>query len=448
MKSPRHLAIAVITAVVALGAVTRRAAAAAAEPSQQDAKIAQLEAKIAALEAKQASDSQDLANTIDDILRDAERRSANLMQANADMSAGYDSGFFIRSGDNFIMRPGAQFQFRYVANNREDVGGDDSEIEEGFEVRRLKLALEGTVISRELTYKFEWATDRGSGNLVLEDAFGRWMFADMWGTRIGQFKVPVHHEELASSKRFLAVDRSLVNEIVGGGVTDRSQGVSLIYGNYKNDNPLYVEVAFHDGINEDNTNFVEDDFDFGVAGRAEYKLFGDWKAYSDFTAMKNKEALFVVGAGADLSQSGDAEAIHATIDAQYETAGALGLYGALLLQTVEPGGDLDDVTNYGGMVQAGYLLNPSWEVFGRYGIILFDDDQPTADGGGEDTFHELTVGFNYFLGDDGAAGHRAKFTVDLTFLPESSPTIGNSGIGVLGDGDSEIILRGQFQLLI
>jgi hypothetical protein len=274
------------------------------------------------------------------------------------------------------------------------------------------------------------------------------MFADMWGTSIGQFKTPVHHEELSSSKRFLAVDRSLVNEIIGGGVTDRTQGVSLIYGNYKNENPLYVEVVFHDGINEDNTNFVEDDFDYGVAGRAEYRAFGDWKAYSDFTAMKNKEALLVIGAGADLSQSGDAEAIHATIDAQYETAGALGLYGALLLQTVEPGGDLDDVTNYGGLVQAGYLLNPSCEVFGRYGIILFDDDQPTADGGGEDTFHELTVGFNYFLGDNGAAGHRAKFTVDLVYLPESSPSIESDGAGVLGDGDSEIIFRAQFQLLI
>ena len=67
------------------------------------------------------------------------------------MSAGYDNGFFIRSGNNFVMRPGAQLQFRYAANNREDVGGDDSEIEGGFEVRRMNLAIEGTIISRELT---------------------------------------------------------------------------------------------------------------------------------------------------------------------------------------------------------------------------------------------------------------------------------------------------------
>jgi hypothetical protein len=445
--SPRHRITSALAGVIALGAATGWAGA--AEPSQQDAKIAALEAKIAALEAKQAENSKDVASTIDGMLRDAEKRSANLMQANTDMSAGYDSGFFIRAGDNFVMRPGAQLQFRYVANNREDVGGDDSEIEDGFEVRRLKLALEGTVISRELTYKFEWATARDGGALVLEDAFGRWMFADQWGTRIGQFKVPVHHEELSSSKRFLAVDRSVVNEILGGGVTDRTQGVSVIYGNYKSDNPLNVEVAFHDGINEDNTNFVEADFDYGVAGRAEYKAFGDWKGYSDFSAMKNKEALLVVGAGADLSQSGDAEAIHATIDAQWEGTNGLGVYGALLLQNVEPGGGADDFTNFGGVVQAGYLLNPSWEIFGRYGLILFDDDQPTGGTGDlEDTFHEITVGFNYFLGDNGAAGHRAKFTVDLTFIPDSSPALENDGIGVLGDGDSEIIFRAQFQLLI
>jgi hypothetical protein len=364
------------------------------------------------------------------------------------MSAGYDGGFFIRSGDNFVLRPGAQFQFRYVANNREDAGGDDSEIEDGFEVRRLKFNLAGTAITRDLTYQFEWTTERNGGPLILDQGWARWMFADQWGTRMGQFKTPVHHEELASSKRFLAVDRSLVNEILGGGVTDRTQGVTLIYGGYANDNPLNVEVAIHDGINEDNTNFVDDDFDFGVAGRAEYRFFGDWKAYDDFSAMKNKDPLLVVGVGADMSQSGDADILHATVDAQWESANGLGVFGALLLQQVDPGGGLDDVSNFGGMVQAGYLLNPAWEIFGRYGIIMFDDDQPTADGGGEDTFDEFTVGFNYFLGENGSAGHRAKFTVDLTFIPDSSPSIASDGIGVLGDGDSEIILRGQFQLLI
>ena len=446
MMSPRRNLIAAAFAVAI--ALSAAASLAAAEPTTpQDAKIAQLEAKIAALEANQAASSKDVSKTIDAVLRDAEKRS-QLLQANTDMTAGYDNGFFIRAGDNFVLRPGAQFQFRYVANNREDVGGDDSEIEDGFEVRRMKLALEGTAITRALTYKFEWGTDRGTGGLVLEDAFARWMFADQWGTRMGQFKTPVHHEEIASSKRTLAVERSLVNEILGGGVTDRTQGVSLIYGGYASDNPLNVEVALHDGINEDNTNFVDDDFDWGVAGRAEYRAFGDWKAYSDFSAMKNKEALLVLGLGADLSQSGDADILHATVDAQWEGTNGLGVYGALLLQTVEPGGDADDVSNFGGVVQAGYLVNPSCEIFGRYGIILFDDDQPLNDGGAEDTFHEITVGFNYFLGDNGAAGHRAKFTVDLTFIPDSAPAIGNSGVGVLGDGDSEIILRGQFQLLI
>ena len=41
------------------------------------------------------------------------------------------------------------------------------------------------------------------------------------------------------------------------------------------------------------------------------------------------------------------------------------LFGALLIQNADPGGGLDDFTNFGLVAQAGYMLNPSWELFGR-----------------------------------------------------------------------------------
>lgn len=444
MTNPKSRVYAAVAGALSLSA----AAAWAAEPTQAELRIKELEQKVAALEAQQSS-SKDLSATVDSVLRDAEKRS-QLLATSGDMSAGYDNGFFIRAGDNWVLRPGAQLQFRYVANWREDVaqggGTTDDEIESGFEVARMKLMLEGTAVTRDLTYLFQWETDSEGGGMFLEDAWARWMFSDQWGVRMGQFKDPVHHEELTRSGRQLAVDRSLVNELLGGGVTGWTQGASLIYGGYAKDNPVNVEVALTDGLGEQNTNFTDHRFDFGVAGRFEYKAMGDWRSYRDFTAAGNKEDLLVIGVGGDWSQSGDGDVFLGTVDVQYENSGGLGVYGAVLVDNVDEqftGGD--STTDWGALVQAGYLLNPSVELFGRYDIASFDQNQTTD----EDTFHEITVGMNYFLGTDGSALHRAKFTVDVSWLPNGSPRA-ISGIGVLDNNDAgnEIVIRGQFQLLI
>lgn len=414
------------------------------QPTAEE-RIQQLEAKIAALEAKQASNGQDVANTIDAILRDADQRST-LMQNSVSMGAGYDDGFFIRSGDNWVLRPGALFQFRHNVWGGDDADGD-SDVENGFEIRHMQFSLEGVAFTPDLTYSFEWDTETDGGDMNLNHAWAKWMFADDWGTRLGQWKVPVSHEWLVSDGRLLAADRSLADTLLVNGIVERSQGVTVIYGNYDNDQPLYFEAGYHDGANESDTRFVDDDFDFGIAARAEYKVFGNWNAYSDFSARQNRESLLVIGAGGDWSQSGDGDLVTAAIDAQWEGQNGLGVFGALLLQNIEPGGGLDDATNFGLVAQAGYLLNPTWEVFGRYSGIYLDEEL-TVGAGGEDTFHELAIGFNYFLGENGAAGHRAKFTVDFSFLPDGSPT-GLPDLGYIGaNGEDEWLIRGQFQLWI
>jgi hypothetical protein len=458
-----------IAAAIGTVLFTGGAAAWAVEPAQQtDTKIQELEAKVAHLEAKQSQQGKDVANTIEQVLRDAEKRS-QLLATSGDSSAGYDNGFFLRSGD-FTLRPGIQFQFRNVTDYREETSGEkDDEIENGFEVRRLKFELTGTAFSKDLSYAFVWATEREGGDLILEDAFVKYMFADDWGMRVGQFKDPGNpHEELVSSKRQLAVDRTLANEVLAGGYLDRVQGVTLIYGGYNKNNPLNVEIGLIDGANSDNTDYTGHypndpgsigstgrpsghNFDFGVAGRAEYKLMGDWKNYGQFSAMGVKEDTAVIGAGFDWSQGGDGDSITAFIDASYQAQMGLSLYGAVLYRHLDEEiasgtdkGDSDENEDFGVVVQAGYMLNPAWEIFGRYSGIWFDDDFGSDDG---DDFHELTVGVNYFLGTNGSAGHRAKVTFDLNWLPEGSPN-SQKGIGYLGDGDDEIVIRGQFQLLI
>jgi len=452
-----------VAAVLAAGTVAR----AAGPASEQELQIKELERKVAALESQQARNSKDLATTVDAVLRDAERRS-QLLADSGEMSAGYDSSFFIKGPKGFVLRPNAQFQFRNVTNYREDAKTDgDGDWENGFEYRRMKFALEGTAFG-DLSYAFIWATDRTNGQLKLEEAWTRYMFADDWGVRFGQFKDPVTHEFVMSTKRQLAADTSLVDGTLGGGMGGWTQGALLVYGNYNPKNNLNVEAGITDGASQYNADFTgRTDFanavpkphtlDFGLVGRAEYRIMGDWKDYKDFTAMGTKEDLLVLGAGGDWSQGGDGNLILGTADLQYESPSGFGAYGALLLRYTDS--DLTgfggvDSTDWGFLVQGSYLLTGNWEVFGRYDAIFFDNEQGlkragVATGDSDDTFHEITVGVNYYMGTNGEAGHRAKFTVDLSYLPNGASKF-STGLGILDDngGDNEWMLRAQFQLLL
>ena len=147
------------------------------------------------------------------------------------------------------------------------------------------------------------------------------------------------------------------------------------------------------------------------------------------------------------TQNGDNNIYRTTADVQWEATNGLSAYAAVNgnftdLGTVGAGDD--SRFDWGALAQVGYLLNPSWEVFGRYDVVALDSDFVA----GEDTFNEFTVGVNYFLGASGSYFHKAKFTFDLVYLPEGSPS-NQTGTGVLANsGDEEIVFRGQFQLLL
>lgn len=460
----RSRLVASVAALFAAGTI-----AWAAEPSnvQQDARIQELENKLSALEAKQAANSKDLAATVDAVLRDAEKRS-QLLANGGEAGAGYDNGFYIKAGDAWVLKPGVQMQFRNVTNFRQDVGaGGDDSWDNGFEMRRLRFEFAGTAFTKELTYYFQWDTARNSGDVSLLEGWAKYMFADDWGVRGGQFKDPATHEFVMSSKKQLAADTSLMDNLIGGGVTGYTQGVLLVYGNYNKNNPLNVEAGFTDGANQANTDFTKHTndvstapgahtVDFGVAGRAEYKFMGDWKNYADFTAKGTKEDLLVAGLAGDWTQAGEGNLLLGTADVQYENASGLGLYGAVVYQYTNAAlqGYSQNSSNWGFLAQGSYLFTGNWEMFARYDATIYDNGPSYQQGGistGDDanTINEITLGVNYYLGADGSAGHRAKFTVDLTYLPDGTPRP-VSGLGIMDDngGDAEWVLRAQFQLLI
>ena len=61
----------------------------------------------------------------------------------------------------------------------------------------------------------------------------------------------------------------------------------------------------------------------------------------------------------------------------------------------------------------------------------------------ENKVHEFTVGANYYF-----KGHNAKFTADVTYLPNGTP-VADTGADILAsDGEREFVFRAQFQLLL
>jgi len=50
---------------------------------------------------------------------------------------------------------------------------------------------------------------------------------------------------------------------------------------------------------------------------------------------------------------------------------------------------------------------------------------------------------NYYLGEHGNAVHKAKLTLDVSYLPNGAPS-DQTGIGVLAGTDAQLVIRGQF----
>jgi hypothetical protein len=415
-------------------------------PEATQQQIQALKERIGALQTAQIQDSAATAAVIANLLRDAEQRSQ--LMADGGAGAGYDGGFFIRSGDGaFSIKPQVLFQFRNISDYRNEVADDgDSSTQTGFEVRRLRFILAGNAFGPDLTYRLAWDTNQNTGSPFLLDAWANYKLTPDWGIRAGQFIDPFAHEQILFPGNQLAVDVSLANLLVGGGLTDRVQGVSLRYGMYAKDKPINAELAFHDGGNSKNTDFrdtvgsPDTRSDWGVSGRMEAKASGDWPNYLDFTAINNKSDLLVLGAAFDVTGTTNDNIWAGTADVQWEV-GKLALYGALYMRYHDMR-EADEFTDWGGVAQAGYLLTNNLEIYGRYSMIQFDNSYINS----EDTAHEFTVGGNYYFKP--AQPHAAKITIDLNYLPNGSPT-GTTGLGYQGGTDeAEWSLRCQFQLFI
>ena len=436
-------------AAATLAASTALAADPPAAPPPQDlnAKLEALQAEITQIKAQQAAQAQKQAETVtaDQLLKDANRHS-QFLDAQG-VLAGWTGGKFVLQSEdgNFLAHPWLQLQFRNVTTYRQDAKqkGTADDTQNGFEVRRLKFGVDGNLFSRQLTYFTQFAVDRKTGIVQLESAYAKYQFDDSpFAVRGGQFKDPLDHEQLASSKVFPAIDRTFTNDQFAN-AEGFVKGVSFIF---DPDKAVRSEVAFTDGLRNFNTNFQDyptNPTNWGAAGRVEFKPFGAWKDYEQITAYGVKQNTLVFGAGADYTETGHQSALVHVVDAQLQTKGGLSLYAAYLGRYTHNSIAAKGADTYDPTVrfQLAWAFDKHWEPYGRYEYVHFDSREFAA--GTQTNVQVITAGVNYYL-----YGQSFKVSADLQYLPNGSP-VNDDGIGVLAsNGHTELVGRLQFQLLL
>jgi hypothetical protein len=422
------------------------AACAAVSPAMADeaADLAAMRAELAAMKAELAqvkaansatwmdeARQQEIKALVQEVVGDAQNRTAF---QEGGLGAGHNGKSFYLEGEGFSLNLSGHVQARYVVNQNDDRAGGEPETLTGFELRRAKLGFSGYIADPKIEYDLVLASERGDGNTLLEDAILSYKYDNGMKISVGRMKIPFLFEELLSSKRQLAVDRSLATEFF---TLNRAEGVKLD-GEFSDQ--LKYAVMIHDGGNTEASAATADTVDYAATGRVEYLVMGDWKQYKDLVAFDDDQFLAIGGAAHIESASGAADPTTAfTVDAVYKT-GPLSAMGAAMFA--------DDTENsqLGFVAQAGYSLSKEWQPFVRYDFIDSDED-------GVDTFNAVTAGVNYYL-----KGHNAKFTIDgVVVLSEDNPSEisglnggeFSSGVGLSSAGTSreQIALRAQFQLL-
>jgi Phosphate-selective porin O and P len=440
------------------------AGAAGAQSSDTNEEVARLKAAVADLQQQvsslQATEQQnwltqkraeEVRALVQDVLADADTR-ATLLETG--VTAGYDKGFFIGSTDgNWLMRIYGQLQVRYVYDHRDDPpDAVPDQNRQGFEVRRAKIGIKGNVFDPTWQYDVLLAVDRNTSNAQGEDNI--WIQKDLgdgFKVKVGQMKAPYLYEDVLSSTRLFAVERSLFNSFFTAATI---QGINASY----EAQHWRITGTYNDGNGSGSTSNMNkgwqaEDTEWGQVGaRVDFLLAGDWKQMVDYDAWRGEDTAFMVGIASNYQKSefgtghnlplpdfnnNEVGNLGFTIDA-IAKFGGFGVSGAFAYRKLDPQSG-DTLDQYGFYVQGGFFLADDWELYGRYEWI-------NADVSSIDDLSVITVGVTKFWDK-----HNLKWQTDVGYGINSVDAIfAQSSAGWQPDSpdqDGQIVIRSQFQLL-
>jgi len=430
--------------------------------------VLELKGEVDALRAEQGTDwlteqrAEQVRGLVADVLADADTRAS--LQGDG-MTSGYDDGFFIGSADgNWRLKLNFQLQVRWAFDHVKSLPDTY-----GFEIRRAKLKFSGHVIDPSWQYKFVIASSRSDvqfaagshpSNLFMEDAYINKKMDNGMYLRVGQMKVPFLREELVSSSRQLAVDRSMINNAF---TWTFSQGVML---GWKNDR-VKLEGMYGEGPNNINSQAHILNGKQSLTARAEMLLGdeADWGMFEGFNAQHTDGRMgAMLGASFGWFNGGDGNGqVYGNGDVNRSIAwtvdGTLAGDGWTLFsyfvwadgkdRYLAPARDTQQ--SWGWVVQGGLLVAEDFELFARYELGNIHDG--VSQGGlPNDDLSVMTVGANWFLNSN------VKLTADWGYSFNevtdggNAPTSADYTSSGTGWRDSqgetgEWLLRAQMQLL-
>ncbi len=398
------------------------------------------------------------------------------------LNAGYDGGFFIRSGQDFMLKINGLMQARYVFDcisndkNRDhnsalygtDVGNDRS----GMEFNRLRLAFSGYAWDPNFTYRIELKAD-DSESVSIYYAWMNYKFLQEAQVRVGLYKLPFGRQETTSDQKLLLADRSMANEVfnVGrsmgvmlhGALFDRrlDYGVSLTNG-FKNnldsvDNPdaanaldtnpaITARTVFHAMYDQLGKDFEsESDLEYHKKPALDFGASFAWNA--DRGDARNTTLPFAIPekvrtgpGGFALSSANDTNITQFGLDAAFKYLGFSTQVEYFLRMIENEGsfaspwflntGNNGNSHQQGGYWQAGYFIVPQKvELAARIGGIWdFNGDG----------LWEYAGGVNYYI-----HGHNLKLQADVTRINESP--VASSRLDYMNQNDDMTLFRIQLQ---
>lgn len=345
---------------------------------------------------------------VQSVLEDAESR---VSSQSDELTAGYDGKAFLASPDGgFRLRIHGFLQERYTINSRDSEPGVDAWTK-GFENRRARLFLDGTV--ERIGYRVRFTAGSGGG-FSLDQAYADIPLGDDGlKFRAGQFSLPLFRDDYISADGQLAVDSSVVNQVFNPGT---SQGVQL----QQSTDRLRFWVAFTDGLRSANTRWDDPDLaDYAFTGRVELRGGGgDWSRFDIYTSYPGSDLGWMIGLsghyayGAVDSTGQRTEVSYVTADA---TVGGDGWNVALLGVLV-----YDDIglaegraIDSGVQIQGSVYLTEQVELFARFDILLESDHRPAA----SEPFQTWTAGVTWYAVP---RSQRVKLTTNFVYFPEAT----------------------------
>ena len=331
----------------------------------------------------------------------------------ATVTAGFGQGVLIRSADRrFSLNIRGRIQGRFTLAER------SADLQTEFQVRRMRVVLQGNALGEALTYNIQLAFSNLDTEpdlrLPLRDAYFTWAPLRDLNVRVGQMKVPFGRQRVISSSAQQFVDRS---SAVAEFNLDRDVGVTLrsadLFG-------LGGRLSYALGVfGGDGRNRLSETSGLLWVARVQVAPLGDYDDLVEADVQRRSTPRLAIGAAVAFNQNtrrarstfGDSfrqgfDTLHAAVDLQFKWRGvslqAEGLYRRADVDFHEVGTGGTTLREYsrsgfGYYVQAGWLFTQHMELSARWGEIY-----PSA---GTDPalarLRELGVGASwYFLRHD------------------------------------------------